>query len=65
MARDGRFDAWHLSTGLFMCRATDRPMMLYNRAGEDGAWRIGWIAIDPPLRRVVDRRRGPLIIPPP
>lgn len=63
-ARPDRFDAWHLSTGPIVGAGTDRPVMFYNGANRDAKWRIGWVAFDPDLTRVVDRCHEPLVTPP-
>ena len=39
--------------------------MFYNGATHDARWRIGWVAFDRKLTRVVDRCIEPLITPPP
>lgn len=63
--RAGKWDDWHLSTGPMLGKGSDRPVMLYNGATEDAHWRIGWIAFDPGLTRVVDRGAEPVIVAPP
>ena len=62
--RPDGFDSWHLSTGPIVGAGTDWPAMFYNGASRDANWRIGWIAFDPDLTRVVDRCVAPLVTPP-
>lgn len=61
--RTNSWDAWHLSTGPICTAQPDRPVMLYNGATRDAAWRIGWVAFDPCYTRVVDRCIDPLLAP--
>ncbi len=63
-ARPGRWDGWHLSPGPLLCSDPMRPVMFYNGATRDAAWRIGWIAFDAGFTRVIDRGDDPLITPP-
>ncbi len=64
-ARPGRWDGWHLSTGPVLMAEPQRPVMLYNGASPDAHWRIGWVAFNADLTRVVARSEEPLITPPP
>ena len=61
--RPESWDSWHLSTGPIIGADTDRPVMFYNGASRDAHWRIGWVAFDQALTRVVDRSVEPLITP--
>ena len=63
-ARGDHFDSWHLSTGPIVGAGGDRPVMFYNGASREAKWRIGWVAFDPDLTRVVDRCKQPLVTPP-
>ena len=63
-ARPDRWDSWHLSTGPVLMADPQRPVMLYNGATPDAHWRIGWVAFDAELTRVVARSDDPLITPP-
>lgn len=65
LPRKDSWDNWHLSTGPLLTSDPDCPVMFYNGATHDARWRIGWIAFDRDLRRVVDRGIEPLITPPP
>lgn len=62
-ARPGEWDGWHLSTGPIVGDGTDRPVMFYNGATEDAQWRIGWVAFDPTLDKVVARSEQPIVAP--
>ena len=63
--RSGSWDDWHLSTGPMLHRDSNMPVMFYNGATHDARWRIGWVAFDAEITRVVDRGIEPLITPPP
>lgn len=63
--RKGKFDSWHLSTGPILRTDPARPVMFYNGADKAGLWRIGWIAFDENLTRVVARSEEPLVDPGP
>lgn len=65
MPRENGWDNWHLSTGPMLLDDPDMPVMFYNGATHDARWRIGWVAFDRTLSRVVDRCIEPLITPPP
>jgi predicted GH43/DUF377 family glycosyl hydrolase len=60
--RDGAWDAWHLSPGPIVETARG-PVMFYNGATADAAWRIGWVRFDPDYRRVLARSASPLLTP--
>jgi len=61
----GDWDSWHLSTGPLLRSDPNRPVMFYNGADKHACWKIGWIAFDAGLTRVVDRTEQPLIVPGP
>lgn len=63
-ARDDRWDSWHLSTGPIIASQSGEPMMFYNGATRDAAWRIGWITFDTAYSRVTARGDEPVIEPP-
>jgi len=63
--RPDRWDSWHLSTGPVLSSDPKRPIMFYNGATEQVAWRIGWIVFDERFSRVVARCEEPMITPPP
>jgi predicted GH43/DUF377 family glycosyl hydrolase len=63
-ARPDHWDAWHLSTGPVLMADPERPVMLYNGATSDAHWRIGWVAFDAGITRIVARSDNPLITPP-
>jgi len=63
-ARGGRWDSWHLSTGPIVASQSGEPMMFYNGATRDAAWRIGWIKFDAAYSRVTARSDEPVIEPP-
>ena len=63
-ARPDKWDSWHLSTGPLLRSHPERPVMFYNGADEGADWGIGWVALSPDLKRVVDRCDGSLIAPP-
>ncbi len=65
MPREDGWDNWHLSTGPMLLDDPEMPVMFYNGATHDARWRIGWVAFDRELTRVVDRCIEPLITPPP
>lgn len=65
MPREDGWDNWHLSTGPMLLDDPEMPVMFYNGATHDARWRIGWVAFDRTLSRVVDRCIEPLITPPP
>lgn len=65
MPRADGWDNWHLSTGPMLLDDPDMPVMFYNGATHDARWRIGWVAFDRELTRVVDRCIQPLLTPPP
>ena len=65
MPREDGWDNWHLSTGPLLMDVADMPVMFYNGATHDARWRIGWVAFDRDLTRVVDRCIQPLLTPPP
>lgn len=65
MPRENGWDNWHLSTGPMLLDDPEMPVMFYNGATHDARWRIGWVAFDRELTRVVDRCIEPLITPPP
>lgn len=61
-SRDGVWDSWHLSPGPVVDTQAG-PVMFYNGATRDAAWRIGWVLFDPAYRRVVARSELPLLAP--
>jgi predicted GH43/DUF377 family glycosyl hydrolase len=61
--RTGSWDSWHLSTGP-VCSQNGAPVMFYNGASRQAAWRIGWILFDPSYSSVLDRGADPLLAPP-
>ncbi len=63
--REGKFDSWHLSTGPMLRNDPRCPVMFYNGANEQALWRIGWIAFDENLTRVIARSDHPLVEPSP
>jgi len=63
-ARADSWDSWHLSTGPIVFSDSAEPVMFYNGATRDAAWRIGWIAFDDRYSRVTARCEEPLIVPP-
>jgi len=63
-ARGERWDSWHLSTGPIVASQSGEPMMFYNGATRDAAWRIGWIRFDAAYSRVTARSDEPVIEPP-
>lgn len=63
-ARDG-WDAWHLSTGPVITGPNALPVMFYNGATRDAAWRIGWVVFDRDFSRVVARGDDPMVVPGP
>jgi len=63
--REGKWDSWHLSTGPMLTNQDETPVMFYNGATRDARWRIGWIAFDRNITKVIDRCIEPLIVPPP
>ncbi len=65
MPREDGWDNWHLSTGPMLLDDPEMPVMFYNGATHDARWRIGWVAFDRELTRVVDRCIEPLVTPPP
>ena len=65
MPRENSWDDWHLSTGPLLIDDPDMPVMFYNGATRDARWRIGWVAFDADLTRVVARGIEPLLTPPP
>ena len=65
MPRDNSWDNWHLSTGPLLVEPGQHPVMFYNGATHDARWRIGWVAFDDAMTRVVARGIEPLITPPP
>lgn len=65
MPRSDGWDSWHLSTGPLLTDEPDMPVMFYNGATRDARWRIGWVAFDRDMRKVVDRCIQPLLTPPP
>lgn len=65
MPRTDGWDSWHLSTGPLLTDQADMPVMFYNGATRDARWRIGWVAFDRDMRKVIDRCIQPLLTPPP
>lgn len=61
--RPDSWDAWHLSAGPVIGEGSNRPVMFYNGATRDAAWRIGWATFDKGFNKVVDRCVDPLIEP--
>ena len=59
--RPGHWDSWHLSTGPIVGIGTDRPVMFYNGASRDAEWRIGWMAFDRTVSRIVERSDDPVV----
>jgi len=64
-ARADHWDSWHLSTGPVISSQSGAPVMLYNGATRNAAWRIGWIQFDDGYSRVNARCDEALITPPP
>ncbi len=62
-ARTDQWNSWHLSTGPIVASDSSPPVMFYNGATRDAAWRIGWIAFDATYSRIVERCDQPLIVP--
>ena len=62
--REDRFDSWHLSPGPMLLGDPDHPVMFYNGATRDATWGVGWVVLDHPNNRVLDRCDAPLIAPP-
>lgn len=65
LARQGQWDAWHLSTGPIIGADSEHPVMFYNGATEDAHWRIGWIMFNADYSCVISRSDEPMITPPP
>ena len=63
--RPDSWDDWHLSTGPMLMSDPELPVMFYNGATRDARWRIGWVAFDRDITKVVARGLQPLITPPP
>ncbi|WP_267381311.1 MULTISPECIES: glycosidase [unclassified Sphingomonas] len=63
--RADSWDDWHLSTGPMLMSDPEMPVMFYNGATRDARWRIGWVAFDRDITKVVARGLQPLITPPP
>lgn len=61
--RKGGWDGHHLSPGPLIGEGGDAPVMFYNGANEDAAWRIGWAQWDGALAKIIDRSEAPLIEP--
>ena len=61
--RPDAWDCWHLSPGPVIGERGDGPVMFYNGATQDAAWRIGWATFDSGLAKVVDRCDEPLVVP--
>ncbi len=61
--RPGRWDSGHVSAGPIVGAGTDRPVMFYNGSDEQANWRVGWLAFDRDLTRVVARCDEPLVMP--
>jgi predicted GH43/DUF377 family glycosyl hydrolase len=62
-SRSDRWDGAHMSPGPIIRTGSDYPLMFYNGANEDGAWRIGWTVFDRNLTRIVQRCEQPLVVP--
>lgn len=63
-ARYDSWDSWHLSTGPVCTGDGVTPIMFYNGAAKNAAWRIGWVAFDQSYSRVVARSADPILAPP-
>ncbi len=61
--RPESWDCWHLSPGPIIGEGSDAPVMFYNGATRDAAWRIGWALFDRDFSRVIARSDEPLISP--
>ncbi len=61
--REDKWDCWHLSPGPVIGENGDAPVMFYNGATKDAAWRIGWATFDKGFSRVVARCDEPLVSP--
>jgi predicted GH43/DUF377 family glycosyl hydrolase len=64
VARSGRWDSWHVSTGPLWQPEDGAPVMFYNGANKDAHWRIGWLTLDETYTKIVDRTEHPIIMPP-
>jgi predicted GH43/DUF377 family glycosyl hydrolase len=62
-SRAQSWDSWHLSTGP-VCLQNGEPVMFYNGASREAAWRIGWIAFDQSYATVLGRCVDPILAPP-
>jgi predicted GH43/DUF377 family glycosyl hydrolase len=62
--RPDHWDSWHLSTGPLLANDQDTPIMFYNGATREPAWRIGWVAFSRDCKTVIARCDEPLITPP-
>jgi predicted GH43/DUF377 family glycosyl hydrolase len=63
VARPGRWDSWHLSTGPLLRHngPEGRRLMFYNGATRTPKWAIGWVVIDDDTMLELARSEEPLI----
>lgn len=61
--RPDSWDGWHLSPGPVIGDGADQPVMFYNGATRNAAWRIGWVAFDRYYTKITARSDHPLIAP--
>lgn len=61
--RPGGWDGAQISPGPLIRTGSDRPIMFYNGADEEGKWRVGWAVFDRDLTRVVARCDEPVVVP--
>jgi beta-1,2-mannobiose phosphorylase / 1,2-beta-oligomannan phosphorylase len=60
--REDSWDSWHLSPGPIVETAAG-PVMFYNGATREAAWRVGWLRFDSGYRHVVARCDDPVVTP--
>lgn len=63
IARDGKWDCWHLSTGPMLMDEPGGPLMFYNGADQDASWGIGWVQLTQECHHAKSRSDEPLIGP--
>lgn len=61
--RESGWDGWHLSPGPVIDEDSDAPVMFYNGATKDAAWRIGWVRFSRGFDKVIGRCEEPLVPP--
>ena len=63
VARDGKWDCWHLSTGPMLVDEPGGPLMFYNGSDQEPAWGIGWVVLSDDCLTQQARSEEPLIAP--